>query len=95
MMKRTLQILLLLMPLFCCSQQKTIDSLKRLLSTATTDSARYQITGNMASNYSATRYDSGLYYTNKALLLARKNGKKINEASALAQTGFLLGLRIF
>ncbi|WP_297823387.1 ATP-binding protein [Segetibacter sp.] len=89
-MKPILQILLLLMPLFCCSQQRTIDSLKQLLPTATTDSARFQLFSNIVSNYRATHYDSALYYTNESLLLAQRNGKKINEARALAHKGFLL-----
>jgi hypothetical protein len=89
-MKHVCQILLLLMPLFCRSQQRTIDSLKRLLATATTDSARYKLADNIVYNYRFTRYDSALYYTGKALLLAQKNGKKLNEAQALTYKGFLL-----
>ena len=78
------------MPLFCSSQQRTIDSLKQLLPTAATDSARYRLTSNIASNYSAANYDSALYYTNKALSLAQKNGRRINEARELSRKGFLL-----
>jgi len=78
------------MPLFCRSQQQTIDSLERLLPTATTDSARYWITYDLLNIYAYSHYDSALYYTNRALLLAQKNGKKINEAEALYFKGFLL-----
>jgi two-component system NtrC family sensor kinase len=89
-MKRIFQLLLLLVPLFCRSQEQTIDSLQRLLTTATTDSARYRITYYIGYNYNNTHYDSALYYTNKALFLAQKNGKKLNEAEALYIKGFLL-----
>jgi len=89
-MNRIFQLLLLLLPVCCRSQQSTIDSLERLLPTATTDSARFRLTSNIASKYGVTPYDSALYYTNKALFLAQKNGKKINEAEALYRKGFLL-----
>jgi len=78
------------MPLFCCSQQPTTDSLKRLLQTAATDSARFQLAYNLGSNYKIVNFDSALYYLNKALLIAQKNAEKINEASALTQIGFVL-----
>jgi hypothetical protein len=89
-MKRIFQILLLLLPVWCPSQQRAIDSLQRLLATATTDSARYQLTSNIAYNYGTTDYDSALYFTNKSWLLAQKNGMKLNEASALASKGYIV-----
>lgn len=89
-MKHVCQILLLLMPLFCRSQQSTIDSLKRLLPIATTDLARFQLAYDLCSKYKIVHFDSALYYLNKALLVAQKNAKKINEASALTQIGFVL-----
>jgi two-component system NtrC family sensor kinase len=89
-MKHVCQILLLLLPVCCYSQQRTIDSLKRVLATATTDSAKYELSGNIAYSYQSTHYDSALYYSEKALSLARKNRKKINEARELSQKGFLL-----
>ena len=78
------------MPLFCRSQDKTIDSLKRLLSTATTDSARFLLAYDIGSNFKIVHFDSALYYLNKALPLAQKNAKKLNEARALSYKGFLL-----
>jgi len=89
-MKRIFQILLLLLPVCCYSQQRAIDSLERLLPTATTDSARYRTTYYIGYNYTNTHYDSALYYTNKAFFLAQMNGKKLNEAEALYIKGFLL-----
>src|SRR5689334_17180419 len=89
-MKYGCQILLLLMPLFCSSQQRTIDSLEDLLSTVTTVLARFQLTYDIGLNYRLIHRDSGLYYMNRALLLAQKNKKKINEAAVLTQIGFLL-----
>ena len=78
-----------MMPLFCCGQERTLDSLIGLLPTATTDSARYRLTSDIAYYYGRTNYDFALYYTKKALFLARKNGKKINEANALTSKGFI------
>jgi signal transduction histidine kinase len=78
------------MPLFYHSQQQNIDSLERLLPTATTDSTRYELFYNIASAYSYTHYDSALYYVNKALVFAQKNGKKLNEAAALSRKGYVL-----
>src|SRR5690349_12841862 len=89
-MKRIFQTLLLLLPVCCYSQQYTIDSLQRLLTTVTTDSARYRITYYIGYIYGSTQYDSALYYIHKALLLAQKNGKKLNEAAALSGEGFQL-----
>jgi signal transduction histidine kinase len=89
-MKQIVPILLLLLPVCGFSQQRTIDSLQRLLPTATTDSARYWITFNIGYYYEYTDYDSALHYIDQALLLAQKNGKKINEASVLSDKGFIL-----
>jgi len=89
-MKKVCQILLLITPLFCHSQQRTIDSLKGLLAIATTDSARYQLTSDISYSYQNTRYDSAFIYNDKALFLAQKNGKKINEAAALSTKAWLL-----
>src|SRR4051812_30575196 len=91
MMNRIFQILLLFMPLFCYSQQRTVDSLERLLPSATTDSARFRLLYPIGLNYHyINNYDSALFYYNKSLLLAQKNGKKLNEAEVLAVKGFLL-----
>jgi len=89
-MNRIVQLVLLLLPVCCFSQQRTIDSLERLLPTASTDSAGFLLSYNIGNKYIFTDYDSALYYTNKGLLLAQKNGKKLNEAAALNQKGFVL-----
>jgi tetratricopeptide (TPR) repeat protein len=89
-MKYIAQILLLLLPVCSYSQQQTIDSLKRLLPRVTTDSARFKLLYQIGHDYYATNYDSGLIYAEKSLLVAQKNGKKLNEAEALSLKGFLL-----
>ncbi len=88
-MKGILQILLFLMPVFCNSQQKNIDSLEKLLPSAATDSARFQLLYQIGFNYCTINYDSALFYCDKSLLAAQKGGKKLNEASALNFKGFL------
>jgi hypothetical protein len=74
---------------FCNSQQKNIDSLEKLLPSAATDSARFQLLYQIGFNYCTINYDSALFYCDKSLLAAQKGGKKLNEASALNFKGFL------
>ena len=89
-MKRIFQILLLLMPLCCYSQQSSVDSLERLLPSAATDSARFHLLCQIGGSYVYINYDSALFYINKSLLLVQKNGKQLNEANVLAFKGWLL-----
>ena len=89
-MKRLFQILLLLIPLFCCSQQSIVDSLERLLPSTTTDSARFRLLYQIGFSYRYINYDSALFYADKSLLVAQRNRKELNVAVALSAKGFIL-----
>jgi len=80
-------LLILLLPLTMNAQQNNPDSIMQALHIATTDSAKFSNTYALSLYYLEDNLDSSLNYTNKSLLIARKNNRKINEASALALKG--------
>lgn len=55
------------------AQNKEIDSLKRVLSVAKTDTTKVRLLNNIAFGFREKNGDSTLFYANKALLLAKKN----------------------
>ncbi|MBI1782531.1 MAG: tetratricopeptide repeat protein [Sphingobacteriales bacterium] len=90
-MKTYLKILLLLLfPLMVYAQQSYSDSLKLALKMATTDSAKFSISHDLFTHYTNDNIDSALSYIGQALLIARKNNRKINEADCLQNIGMLL-----
>jgi signal transduction histidine kinase len=89
-MKHICQILLLLLPVCGFSQQRTIDSLQRLLPTATTDSAQFALSIFISNNYQFINYDSALFYADKSLLIAQRNRKELNVGNALSTKGYIL-----
>src|SRR5215204_1571292 len=89
--KKKLKIFLfLLLPIFVIAQQSTLDNLKRQLANAQYDSARYEIYGKLSDFYIERKIDSALFFVEQCLLLARKNNKKLNEASSLNGKGLCL-----
>jgi signal transduction histidine kinase len=90
-MKTYLKIsLLLLFPLVVHAQQSYSDSLKLALKEAATDSAKFSIAHALFTHYTNDNIDSALSYIGQALLIARKNNRKINEADCLQNIGMLL-----
>ncbi len=89
--KKKLNIFLfLLLPVFAIAQQSTLDDLKRQLANAQNDSDRYKIYGWFSDFYIEKKIDSALFFMEQCLLLARKNNKKLNEASSLNGKGLCL-----
>jgi two-component system, NtrC family, sensor kinase len=89
-MKRVLYLLVLYVPMFCNGQLSHLDSLKKLIPSASTDSARLKLMAQIGFDYYSINYDSAFFYTNKSLILAQKNRKKLNEAALLSQKGVIL-----
>src|SRR5476651_1196091 len=76
-------VLLLLIPALGMAQQSHLDSLKKALHAARTDSARYSRLSDLDDYYSESNRDSALYYVVQALTIAKKNKRLLDEASAL------------
>ena len=72
------------------AQQSTLDNLKDQLTNSQSDSARYKINGRLSDFYIERKIDSALFFMEQCLLLARKNNKKLNEASSLNGKGLCL-----
>ena len=83
-------ILLLLLPAFACAQQNLTDSLRQALRNAPVDSIRYNLNVKLHDLYEEKNLDSALYFAEQALLIARKNNKKLAEAAALNSKGYQL-----
>lgn len=83
-------VLLLLMPAFGMAQQSEIDSLKKALKTAHTDSARFPIVFILGLNYDETNRDTSLYYFDQALAVVKKNNQPLAEAGCLSMKGYVL-----
>src|SRR4051812_29689869 len=83
-------LLLLLLPALGLAQQSHLDSLKKALHAARTDSARYLDLTDLADYYTEINRDSALYYDEQALYIAKKNGHALNEAAALDNKGYIL-----
>jgi two-component system, NtrC family, sensor kinase len=83
-------LLILLLPMLMNAQQNYSDSLKLALKEATTDSAKFSIAYDLFTHYQNDNVDSALSYIGQALVIARKNNRKINEADCLQNIGMLL-----
>jgi two-component system, NtrC family, sensor kinase len=82
--------LLLIIPATINAQQSNLDSLKRALTHAASDSAKWVLNFSIAALYEENNSDSTLYYAETSLLLARQNNKDVNEASLLDLKGYEL-----
>ncbi len=83
-------LLILLLPMLMNAQQNYSDSLKLALKEATPDSAKFSIAYDLFTHYQNDNVDSALNYIGQALVIARKNNRKINEADCLQNIGTLL-----
>ena len=83
-MRRIIKIfLLLLLPVFCNAQSKTIDSLKQLLQTEKQDTSRVMLLNQLSAIYSYSRPDTALLLAQQGLLLAKKIGFIKGEAQSM------------
>ena len=90
MEKKLKFFLFLWLPITVLAQPGTVDALKYQLANSQTDSARYEINGKLSDFYIEKKIDSALFFIDQCLLLARKNNKKLNEASSLTGKGLCL-----
>jgi two-component system, NtrC family, sensor kinase len=90
-MKTCIKILfLLMMPAICLAQQSRLDSLKKALKTARTDSARFKSLMDLGWAYSEINRDTGLYFHDQAFTLAKKNAHMLDQAWSLLGKGYEL-----
>lgn len=90
-MKNCIKILLLvIIPISVNAQQGNIDSLKRALTHAASDSARWVICWDLGFYWGEKDRDSALYYAETGIQLARQNNKQLNEAAMLDLKGYEL-----
>ena len=86
----SLILILILISLSLVAQQSKYDSLKRVVTTTTSDSTKYITLMVLYSSYREDNRDSALYYVQKALVLAKQNKKSLDEAHALGAKGYIL-----
>ncbi len=72
------------------AQQNTLDDLKHQLANSQNDSGLYKINGRLSDFYIERKIDSALFFMEQCLMLARRNNKKLNEASSLNGKGLCL-----
>ncbi|MBS1527498.1 MAG: hypothetical protein JST19_17760, partial [Bacteroidetes bacterium] len=91
-MKKYIKILLLLLliPALGQAQHSHIDSLRKRLKTAYTDSARFSILIDLGWSYSEINRELSLYFHDQAFKLAKKANRPLDEASALTGKGYIL-----
>ena len=90
-MKKKLKFFLLLwLPILALAQQSTLDDLKQQFGKAQNDSGLYVIFGKLSDFYIERKIDSALFFMEQCLAIARKNNKKLNEASSLNGKGLCL-----
>jgi len=93
-MKNCIKIVfLVLIPIFGMAQQQYPDSLKKVLKTAHADSTRYSALNGIGEYYVEINGDSALYYLSRALPIARKNDRGMNQAITLARLGYVFAYR--
>jgi len=78
------------LPMFAIAQQGTLDDLRRQLVNTQNDSGRYEVYGKLSDFYIEKKIDSALFFMEQCLLVARKNNKRLNEASSLNGKGLCL-----
>jgi len=94
MRKYIKMVFLLLIPILGIAQQSRIDSLKKDLKNARTDSARYFTTLHIGRVTEESNWDTCVYYYDLALKIAQKSSQSLAEASALVGKGYsLMALR--
>lgn len=91
-MKSGIRILIVCFVALVCiakAQNRTIDSLKTLLSKAKTDSARVELMNSLSYNFGTIDLDKGLSYGQQAANLAEKTGYKKGLCMAYNNIGII------
>ncbi|MDH4092688.1 MAG: ATP-binding protein [Cyclobacteriaceae bacterium] len=83
-------LFIIALPLIARSQTTKVDSLKQALANTQTDSAVYMASMELTNFYEELNADSALHYAGKALLIAQKDSRKLDEASVLNSLGYSL-----
>src|ERR1700761_976038 len=90
-MRKYVKILfMVLIPILGMAQQQYPDSLKKVLKITQAESTSYSALNGIGEYYVEINGDSALYYLNRALALAKKNDRAINEGATLARIGYVL-----
>ena len=90
-MRYRLLLLSVLIPFFVLAQPNAADGLKRTLEKAISDSAAFQENIELINYYEELNIDSSLfYYSEQALLIAKKNNQDYAQANVLNSKGYEL-----
>ncbi len=81
-------ITLILLSASVCAQQSKPASLRNILQTATTDSARHNASFNLYLYFIEADRDSALFFAQQRLTLSQKNNIKLAEAAALTSKAY-------
>jgi signal transduction histidine kinase len=87
-MRYFLNILFVLLPFLSNGQQSMIDSLRRIFSSATADSVRYEAAIHLYDYYEELNRDSAFFYGDQSVQISRRNDKKLNEAYSLSRRAY-------
>jgi len=91
--------LLLLLPFLANSQEvetylqaqrNRIDSLQKVLKLSTNDTLRMKINLDLSKYFNEVQRDSGIYYADQSLMLAKKMQLKFEQAEAYETGGYIL-----
>ena len=81
-------IFYLLLPVLATAQQNPYDSLRKIFFSSNDDSVRYETAILLYDHYEELNRDSAFVYSDQAVLISRKNNKKVNEAYALSRKAY-------
>src|SRR6187200_290005 len=87
-MRYFLNILFVLLPFLSDGQQSMIDSLRRIFSSATADSVRYEAAIRLYDHFEELNRDSAFFYGDQSVQISRRNDKKLNEAYSLSRRAY-------
>jgi tetratricopeptide (TPR) repeat protein len=86
-LKTIVKIVVLFYSSIAISQNTTIDSLKRIMPFAKTDTARVNVYNHLANEYKEINPDSTLYFSKMALKLSKKQSYQYGIANSYINTG--------
>ncbi|MFZ9388546.1 MAG: hypothetical protein ACO25B_11765, partial [Chitinophagaceae bacterium] len=91
-MKKYITILPIIFSFFLAGAQQryNLDSLRKELAHATADSNKFNLYSSLSGYYEERNLDSAIFFGEQALVIARKNKKQLEVASALLRKGFPL-----
>ncbi len=84
----SLTLFLTVIYIFAFSQNKIIDSLSRAFNQPGTDKVKFLISEQLYGQYEELDRDSALFYAEKGLTLANKNGQNLAISYTLASKGY-------